>query len=170
MFEWLRHNIADAIVTVDSKTLRYWKIDHAKSQPNLNDSVIFGKTANVRTGRGDPHSDNRFIGATNDAVLVWDWRDPSDGVLKVSSAHPTVMRDLDVNPNKPHQIVTAGKSTIRMSAMDCLNRELGEDASMRFWDLRRPDAPVLIMYGHAHWIWQVEYNHVRYLLFGAKSC
>ncbi|CAN0521111.1 unnamed protein product, partial [Ectocarpus sp. 8 AP-2014] len=43
----------------------------------------------------------------------------------VAEAHRFAVRDLDYNPNKPFCLATCG-----------------EDRLIKFWDLRRPNAPV----------------------------
>lgn len=52
----------------------------------------------------------------------------------VAEAHRFAVRDLDYNPNKPFCLATCG-----------------EDRLIKFWDLRRPNAPVKIIVGHDHW-------------------
>ncbi len=52
----------------------------------------------------------------------------------VADAHRFAVRDLDYNPNKPFCLATCG-----------------EDRLIKFWDLRRPNAPVKTVVGHEHW-------------------
>lgn len=48
----------------------------------------------------------------------------------------------------------------------------GEDSSIRFWDLRRPDSPLLALQGHSHWVWTVNYNqlHDQLVLSTSSDC
>lgn len=52
----------------------------------------------------------------------------------MAEAHRFAVRDLDYNPNKPYCLATCG-----------------EDRLIKFWDLRRPNAPVKTIVGHDHW-------------------
>eukprot|EP00474_Spongospora_subterranea_P001717 CRZ02175.1 hypothetical protein [Spongospora subterranea] len=148
---------ADSVVTLDRETLRHWHIDRGSSEPNLSDGFVFGKVPNLRVGKPDPLSAGRFIAASGANVNVFDWRQasPSESALQISSAHPAPIQDLDINPNKPHHLVTAGS-----------------DGSIRFWDLRRPDAPILMLLGHTHWVESVAYNHHhdQLVLSGSSDC
>ncbi len=50
------------------------------------------------------------------------------------------LRDVDFNPNKPHQLATCG-----------------DDCRVRFWDLRAPAKPLKTL-SHSHWVWAVRYH------------
>ena len=54
--------------------------------------------------------------------------------MSVTQAHRFTVRDLDYNPNKPFCLVTCA-----------------EDRLIKFWDLRKPNAPVKSIVGHDHW-------------------
>ncbi len=55
-------------------------------------------------------------------------------MISIKNAHLRNILDLDVNPNKPYQIATGGK--------DCL---------VKFWDVRKTSAPIIVLSGHTHW-------------------
>merc|ERR1711972_645031 len=60
-------------------------------------------------------------------------------------AHLFGARDVDYNPNVPYQVLTAG-----------------EDATLRFWDLRKLDRGLKSLTGgnngHHHWVVRARYN------------
>merc|ERR1711972_591964 len=57
-------------------------------------------------------------------------------------AHLFGTRDVDYNPNVPYQVLTCG-----------------EDATLRFWDLRKLDKHLRSLSGgHNHWIVKARYN------------
>ncbi len=49
-------------------------------------------------------------------------------------AHRGAARDVDFNRSKPYYLVTCG-----------------EDRLVKFWDARKPSAPVKHLAGHTHW-------------------
>lgn len=69
--------------------------------------------------------------------------------------HSGEVRSIDYNPNKQYTLVTAG-----------------DDGMVKFWDTRRPDAPLLAMAMHSHWAWAVRYNpfHDQLLLSVPARC
>jgi len=53
-----------------------------------------------------------------------------------------LVRDLDINPNKPHYFVSAG-----------------DDYKIKFWDQRNLTKPLQKVFSrHSHWVWKVQYN------------
>merc|ERR1712083_334599 len=62
--------------------------------------------------------------------------------FKKDQAHLFGSRDVDYNPNVPYQVLTCG-----------------EDATLRFWDLRKLDKCMRSLSGgHNHWIVRARYN------------
>ena len=66
-------------------------------------------------------------------------------VRKLENAHgDSLIRCLDYNPNKPFYILSGG-----------------DDRKVRFWDLRNLKAPLKVLSGHSHWIWEAQYNNLH---------
>jgi len=53
---------------------------------------------------------------------------------QIDQAHSIRIRDIDHNPNKPYNIVTAG-----------------DDCRVRFWDTRNVNVPLKEISDHSHW-------------------
>ncbi|CAN0484935.1 unnamed protein product, partial [Ectocarpus sp. 12 AP-2014] len=81
----------------------------------------------------DPHRPVEVATAASCSVTCWDLR-TMKATTSVAEAHRFAVRDLDYNPNKPFCLATCG-----------------EDRLIKFWDLRRPNAPVKTIVGHDHW-------------------
>jgi WD40 repeat protein len=95
----------------------------------------------------DPHSAD---GTTMVAVGIQktlhllDWRINTSVPTGIAAQlHcPSIIHDLDYNPNKPHTIAIAT-----------------HDGSARIWDLRQTRRPILtITGGHSHWMSSIAYN------------
>merc|ERR1711924_493480 len=74
----------------------------------------------------------------------------SRAAYKRDNAHLFGVRDVDYNPNVPYQVLTTG-----------------EDATLRFWDLRQLSESMLTLAsGHHHWVLKARYNghHDRLVL------
>ena len=54
--------------------------------------------------------------------------------FEIRDANQVIVRTLDYNPNKPHQIASAG-----------------DDCSIRIWDLRNTLKPMIEISHHTHW-------------------
>lgn len=63
-------------------------------------------------------------------------------VWSIENAHSPSVRELDFNPNRQYYLATCG-----------------DDCQAKFWDIRSPATPVLILSDHSHWIWSIRYNH-----------
>ncbi|GKY93189.1 hypothetical protein MPSEU_000286700 [Mayamaea pseudoterrestris] len=94
----------------------------------------------------DPHGNGNAVAVTRGpSVGLLDWRmDTSipSGTVDSFLAHRYAVTDLDYNPNKPFVLATAG-----------------QDALIKFWDLRSAKQPLLVARGgHSHWAYRVMYN------------
>eukprot|EP00057_Strongylocentrotus_purpuratus_P001609 XP_001200158.2 PREDICTED: protein TSSC1 [Strongylocentrotus purpuratus] len=59
----------------------------------------------------------------------------------IENAHGQLVRDLDFNPNKQYYMASCG-----------------DDCSVKFWDVRNTEWPVMVQNDHSHWVWSVRYN------------
>ncbi len=103
----------------------------------------------------DPHSDSASASAFGSNLHIIDWRSHEISAKLLNCHAPgSTIRDIDYNPNKP------------MSLISC-----GDDRKVRFWDLRKPSAPVQSLEGHSHWIWSCRYNpfHDQLVLSGGSD-
>lgn len=108
---------------------RQCKIDAAKSTWNLPPRMSW-----------DPHSSEINAISTGTDVCLLDWRDPS--IVDSFWCHRYGITSLDLNPNKPHTLVTAG-----------------QEGLLKFWDLRSHKHPLLtVRGGHRHWATDVKFN------------
>lgn len=89
----------------------------------------------------DPHATSNCAVAFDNNLQLIDSRD-MEVTQKLSQAHSGgFIRDVDYNPNKPLSLLTCG-----------------DDRTVKFWDLRKLDQPILTLFGHSHWIWTARYN------------
>ena len=86
------------------------------------------------------HEDLVVLARGAGAVGV-DARDPTAAAFEIATG--SKCRTLDVNPNRPHFLLTAG-----------------EEGALRFWDSRKTAQPVqsLSRGGHSHWITKARFN------------
>merc|ERR1712098_540643 len=89
----------------------------------------------------DPHHPQQVSTVDDTHLKTWDLRS-SRLAFKKDGAHLFGARDVDYNPNAPYQVVTTG-----------------EDATLRFWDLRHlKQCRKVLSGGHHHWIVRARYN------------
>ena len=88
----------------------------------------------------DPHAATTCAAAYRDSIQFIDTRE-MDVTMQKKAAHDGIIRDLDYNPNKPFTLLTTG-----------------DDRKIKFWDLRKPDKPLVVLCGHTHWVWTCRYN------------
>lgn len=89
----------------------------------------------------DPHHPNQVSTVDDTHLKTWDLR-ASRMAFKQDNAHLFGARDVDYNPNVPYQVLTTG-----------------EDAALRFWDLRMLGRPLRTLFGgHHHWVTRARYN------------
>eukprot|EP00640_Fibrocapsa_japonica_P003246 CAMPEP_0113935906 /NCGR_PEP_ID=MMETSP1339-20121228/2935_1 /TAXON_ID=94617 /ORGANISM="Fibrocapsa japonica" /LENGTH=337 /DNA_ID=CAMNT_0000938199 /DNA_START=363 /DNA_END=1376 /DNA_ORIENTATION=+ /assembly_acc=CAM_ASM_000762 len=154
---------SDKAVTLDASTLRVWALDPAGASVQEEVSIpAVGGPAPIQActaGSWDPHHQHSFLAAHNTTIEGWDFRSPQKSVLCVHGAHRYGICDLDHNPNRPHFVASCGK-----------------DRLLKFWDLRKPDAPttsdpVKTLAGHTHWTCRAQYNrfHDQLVLSGGTD-
>ncbi|KAJ1973404.1 hypothetical protein H4R34_005088, partial [Dimargaris verticillata] len=75
--------------------------------------------------------------------------------FRIPQAHEGDVLDIEYNPNRPHQLATAG-----------------EDCKVRIWDVRNLTRPFMTIADHSHWVWSVAYNqfHDQLLLTSGSDC
>jgi WD40 repeat protein len=129
------------LVVADSEALHVFEGAGAGGGPH------FRAVSTVQVGQRcsgaclDPHHANQ-VSTVDDAHLkTWDLRS-SRLAFKKEGAHLFGARDVDYNPNVPYQVLTTG-----------------EDATLRFWDLRKLDKCIRALSGgHHHWTVRARYN------------
>mmetsp|Transcript_15235 Transcript_15235/g.48618 ORF Transcript_15235/g.48618 Transcript_15235/m.48618 type:complete len:400 (+) Transcript_15235:21-1220(+) len=102
----------------------------------------------------DPHHAVQCTSTQGGHVVGFDLRTKCE-IRRMRDAHRDCVRDVDYNPNRPWYLVSGG-----------------DDGAIRFWDLRRCDAPVKEMHAHSHWLWSVRYNrcHDQLLVTSSSDC
>lgn len=89
----------------------------------------------------DPHHPQQVSTVDDTHLKTWDLR-ASRKAFSRDDAHLFGARDVDYNPNVPYQVMTTG-----------------EDATIRFWDLRQlSECRRALSGGHHHWIGRARYN------------
>lgn len=89
----------------------------------------------------DPHHPNQVSTVDDMHLKTWDLRG-NKLAFKRDGAHLFGARDVDYNPNVPYQVLTTG-----------------EDAVLRFWDLRKLEKCMRSLSGgHHHWAVRARYN------------
>ena len=99
-------------------------------------------TGSSETRSGKRVNANLFACNVENHVVCYDMRDScSRPVHTIKDAHSAPILSLDVNPNKPYAICTAG-----------------EDCNIRFWDIRKPGQFLLNLEEDSHWVNSAKYN------------
>ena len=91
-------------------------------------------------GRWDSHHAHSLALGADKSLLTIDMRSMKKAHT-VADAHQQNLRSIDYNPNKPHVLLTCG-----------------DDYAIRWWDLRKPQAPLLAQKAHSHWVTSALYN------------
>ena len=102
----------------------------------------------------DPMEDDLVVIARGFHAVGVDTRQPATAAFEIATKGKC--RSVDVNPNRPHYILTAG-----------------DEGAVRFWDARKTAEPVqsLSRGGHSHWITKARYNpfHDQLVLTGSTD-
>jgi len=89
----------------------------------------------------DPHHPQQVSTVDDTHLKTWDLR-ASRTAFQRDNAHLFGVRDVDYNPNVPYQVLTTG-----------------EDAALRFWDLRHLQRCLrTLTTGHHHWVMRAKFN------------
>jgi len=89
----------------------------------------------------DPHHRQQLSTVDDGHLKTWDLRS-SRLAFRKDGAHLFGAKDVDYNPNVPYQVLTAG-----------------EDACLRFWDLRQLSTSLrTLSAGHHHWVVHAQFN------------
>eukprot|EP00300_Choanocystis_sp_HF-7_P036140 c5134_g1_i2.p1 GENE.c5134_g1_i2~~c5134_g1_i2.p1 ORF type:complete len:360 (+),score=60.25 c5134_g1_i2:42-1121(+) len=146
---WCPSEGSKMVMTLEDRAIGLWTIDGAVAQDK---GKIWGDSGDCITeGCWDPHNNNSILTVAGNNLHTWDLRSSrlSGGVKQ---AHRYRINDLDCNPNRPNIVVTGG-----------------DDYSVRFWDLRKPDACVSSIMHHTHWVTRVKYNRFHDQLLMSAS-
>eukprot|EP00741_Cyanophora_paradoxa_P006687 tig00001030_g6468.t1 len=142
------------VVTIDEGNVRMWGLGANKSTPTESSSVQPPKGQKLWCGTWDPHHTDQIATACDTAVRTWDLRSMK-AAAAVEQAHSVCVRSVDYNPNRPWILCSAG-----------------DDGLIKFFDLRKPAAPLNSLRAHSHWAWGVRYNriHDQLLLSCSTDC
>ncbi|KAF2353818.1 WD40 repeat [Trinorchestia longiramus] len=135
------------MATLTPKCMLLWDV-----RPDGSTAVVSSKSSealwsssdgltSVGVGRWYPHQQAVQVAATHgSSVIAWDTRTITSA-WSIKNAHAHNCRDLDFNPNLQYNLATCG-----------------DDCTSKFWDIRKPNAPLLVLGHHTHWVWSVRYN------------
>lgn len=136
---WDPHRAGNLLVA-DSEALHVFDYAaSAGSQPKELSTVQVGQRCSGACL--DPHHASQVSTVDDTHIKTWDLRSGKLAFRK-DGAHLFGARDVDYNPNVPYQVLTTG-----------------EDAALRFWDLRKMDKCLRSLSGgHHHWVARARYN------------
>ena len=112
-----------------------------------------GKGFNELTfGAWNPHQNSQQFATVNEHhVRGWDVKSMKQ-VWTLESPGNQVIRCIDFNPNRQYHLVSSG-----------------DDAALRFWDIRNPKKALAVRHDHSHWVWSVKYNQFHDQLILSSS-
>jgi len=153
------------LVTMDEFKARFWKrrddggfeaSTSAETRSDASRSETIGGMNTTQDGVGggswDPHDAEVFGCGVDADVVIFDARSAKRAAV-VERAHARQTRDVQYNPNRPHELMTCG-----------------DDGLLKIWDARSHERPVKVIAGHSHWVWACAYNPVYdALLLSASS-
>mmetsp|Transcript_56871 Transcript_56871/g.133634 ORF Transcript_56871/g.133634 Transcript_56871/m.133634 type:complete len:358 (-) Transcript_56871:120-1193(-) len=129
----------DQVVAIDAEAVHVFQQGTAGVTRTL--SLDVSNAQRCFGGCLDPHHAQQISTVDGPDLKTWDLKS-SKIAFKKDGAHLFGARDVDYNPNIPYQVVTTG-----------------DDAVVRFWDLRHLDKPLKALTGgHHHWIVRASYN------------
>jgi len=127
------------LVVADSEALHVF--DCASGSPQLQEASTIQVGQRCSAACLDPHHVGQVSTVDETHLKTWDLRS-NKLAFRRDGAHLFGVRDVDYNPNVPYQVLTAG-----------------EDAALRFWDLRKLDRSLRSLSGgHHHWIVRARHN------------
>lgn len=131
----------DHLINFSEDKIFLWNID---SHQLVSELPIGGKSklSKISTVRWSPHSNGNIVGAgIGSSVCGVDIRQKPTSFPWTVNTQNCLVRDLDFNPNAQYFLATCG-----------------DDFQSRFWDLRKPETPIVSLLNHSHWIWSIRYN------------
>eukprot|EP01132_Coremiostelium_polycephalum_P010124 gene10124-12417_t len=126
------------IISLDDSNIRLWSSIGTSSEPTV--IKTFGNLNKLTAGSINPNFDNQLATANDTSIRGWDFRAAKE-TFTIDKAHSDLIRDVDFNPNKQYNLLSAG-----------------DDGKLKFWDTRQTSEPIKIFLGHSHWIWSAKHN------------
>lgn len=129
----------DSVVAADAESLHIFQLGSGRFTRSLGFNV--GQRCNGACL--DPHHQQQASTVDDTHLKTWDFRTSGgEPCFKRDGVHLFGARDVDYNPNVPYQVMTTG-----------------DDATIRFWDLRNlSECRRALSGGHHHWIARARYN------------
>ncbi|KAG5676495.1 hypothetical protein PVAND_006326 [Polypedilum vanderplanki] len=134
---------------VDSKVLIF---NRAEAKSTVVAEITSKNTAKFAGGKWN--NANQFVVMHENGVKSYDTRETNHIAWEIPNAHIQPVRDLDVNPNKAFTLAT-----------------VGDDCTLKIWDIRNNKTPVFSRRDHQHWIFSVSFNkfHDQLILTSASD-
>lgn len=135
--------IRSSLLAIGARSIFLWDVAKGCNMAQIGTKKTFDwAPPNVFTAcRWSSHQNSAVIvAACGQTLRGYDTRSLCESFV-INSAHGGTVRDVDVNPNKQHNIVSCG-----------------DDGLVKFWDTRSTKAPLFLLSEHTHWVWSVKYN------------
>lgn len=135
--------LPEQVATAERRTVRLWQLSHgaaASSAAEVGAAAPPGADAEFGSCKWDPHHAHSLALGVDHDIVTLDTRSMKEAVA-VGAAHEQRVASLDYNSNRPNAVLSAG-----------------DDYYVRWWDLRRPSAPLLALRAHSHWVTSATFN------------
>jgi len=137
------------VVAMCKDRLTLWDLNVGQSSSATMSSELTDDPSSTRrlslcAGLWDPHFDSLFVSVGSTGVQLWDWRIKDGKSMTNSLATQDCLRSLDINPVRPHQLVSGS-----------------DGGTLEWWDTRHLNKPTHSLAAHTHWIWNVLYHPTR---------
>lgn len=135
--------LPEQVISLTKKQLSLYTLTHGARASTAAESATAAPPVEggvFSCGRWDPHHAHSLGVGCGGSVLSMDMR-TMKAAHTVSGAHTQRVRGLDYNPNKPYVVLSCG-----------------DDYAIRYWDLRKPSASLLMVKAHSHWTTSALYN------------
>jgi len=138
------HNIA----YLDDNSIHVWDLNTAKETSLLK----LPETDKITSGCWNTYFQEQIVVSQGTDISCYDIRKSDKTAFSVPGAHQQIVRDIDINPNLPYYFVSGG-----------------DDGRIKFWDLRKVDAPLKSLLNHSHWAWNVKFNKFDTLIISSST-
>lgn len=130
------------VIALSSNSFSLFNVSSVSNSVQVSGSPIIPKSTSNPFWKGmwSPHNLDQIGLSSGRDLFGFDLRS-SKMCFEIRDADDLFIKDFDFNPNRSNYIATGG-----------------DDGSVKFWDTRAVDKPLLTIANHTHWITSIAFN------------